>query len=134
MVAVVLSRSPTCSLPSRAFLPATSSSAASIPRCSRFQSSCCLTSGVSCPSIRLRGPFLPFPRTRPGLCLAASPGPGVPGPPPDEEEGKGLWSSLYKLQNTVQIFFAVLFWMSLFFWASAWDGRNRPSKGPRFKR
>jgi hypothetical protein len=36
----------------------------------------------------------------------------------------GWQESLSKLQDRVRIFFAVLFWMSLFFWGSAWDGPN----------
>uniref|UniRef100_A0A7N2LMR0 Uncharacterized protein n=1 Tax=Quercus lobata TaxID=97700 RepID=A0A7N2LMR0_QUELO len=48
--------------------------------------------------------------------------------------GTGLAASLSKFQDRVQIFLAVLFWMSLFFWASAWDGRDRPNKGSRFRR
>lgn len=48
--------------------------------------------------------------------------------------GADIATSLSKIQDRVQIFFAVLFWMSLFFWASAWDGRNRPNKGSRFRR
>ncbi|KAG5016332.1 hypothetical protein AAZX31_08G209400 [Glycine max] len=48
--------------------------------------------------------------------------------------GADVATSLSKIQDRIQIFFAVLFWMSLFFWASAWDGRNRPDKGSRFRR
>ncbi|KAF2299675.1 hypothetical protein GH714_002333 [Hevea brasiliensis] len=43
------------------------------------------------------------------------------------------FGTLSRLQDRVQIFLAVLFWMSLFFWASAWDGRNnggRSNKDP----
>uniref|UniRef100_A0A2P2PNA9 Uncharacterized protein n=1 Tax=Rhizophora mucronata TaxID=61149 RepID=A0A2P2PNA9_RHIMU len=47
-------------------------------------------------------------------------------------------ASISRFQDRVQIFMAVLFWMSLFFWSSAWDGRNRghgrPNKGSRFRR
>ncbi|KAI8529453.1 hypothetical protein RHMOL_Rhmol12G0225900 [Rhododendron molle] len=48
----------------------------------------------------------------------------------------GLTATFARLQDTVQIFFAVLFWMSLFFWSSVWDGRNNngPGKGSRFRR
>ncbi|KAJ6947488.1 hypothetical protein NC651_002009 [Populus alba x Populus x berolinensis] len=49
-----------------------------------------------------------------------------------------LDATLSQLQDRVQIFLAVLFWMSLFFWASIWDGKNngrgRLNKGSRFKR
>ncbi|KAM3747837.1 hypothetical protein ACB098_05G065200 [Castanea mollissima] len=58
----------------------------------------------------------------------------TPGPPPDSDPPTGLAASLSKFQDRVQIFLAVLFWMSLFFWASAWDGRDRPNKGSRFRR
>jgi len=46
----------------------------------------------------------------------------------------GVAASLSKFQDRVQIFFAVLFWMTLFFWASAWDGRNRPNNGSKFRK
>ncbi|KAK7381582.1 hypothetical protein VNO80_00128 [Phaseolus coccineus] len=69
-------------------------------------------------------------------CRAASP--GSPLPPSDKDsshlKGTDVGASLSKIQDRVQIFFAVLFWLSLFFWASAWDGRNRPNKGSRFRR
>ncbi|PKI37467.1 uncharacterized protein LOC116200175 [Punica granatum] len=122
--------SPTRSLPNPA-LPPASSSVDSIPSWSRFQNSCFRTSYFPASPIILHRPFLPYPLSRPGLCRAASPGPGEPGPPSDDRplRLKGIGSSLSKLTSTVQIFFAVLFWMSLFFWASAWDGRNRPNNG-----
>ncbi|KAL7162293.1 hypothetical protein ACSBR2_042718 [Camellia fascicularis] len=83
----------------------------------------------------------PNPHRFPGRCLAASPG-GPPPPQPDPPTGddptpsESPTATLSSLQDTMQIFFAVLFWMSLFFWASAWDGRNngRPGKGSRFRR
>ncbi|KAJ6715258.1 TRANSMEMBRANE PROTEIN [Salix viminalis] len=50
----------------------------------------------------------------------------------------GIAATLSRLQDRVQIFLAVLFWMSLFFWASVWDGKNngkgRLNKGSRPKR
>ncbi|KVI06039.1 uncharacterized protein LOC112509444 [Cynara cardunculus var. scolymus] len=74
-----------------------------------------------------------------GRCGATSPHPPSPpesGPPPGEEEDSdsGSVASLSRFQESVQIFFAVLFWMSLFFWSSVWDGRKkgRSDKGPRF--
>ncbi|RDX63537.1 hypothetical protein CR513_58028, partial [Mucuna pruriens] len=69
-------------------------------------------------------------------CRAASPGPPLPPSGNDSRHLKGadVATSLSKIQDRIQIFFAVLFWMSLFFWASAWDGRNRPNKGSRFRR
>ncbi|KAG5026100.1 hypothetical protein GLYMA_08G212200v4 [Glycine max] len=70
-------------------------------------------------------------------CHAASPGPPLPPSENDSSrhlKGADVATSLSKIQDRIQIFFAVLFWMSLFFWASAWDGRNRPDKGSRFRR
>ncbi|KAJ6427452.1 hypothetical protein OIU84_022949 [Salix udensis] len=50
----------------------------------------------------------------------------------------GIAATLSRLQDRAQIFLAVLFWMSLFFWASVWDGKNngkgRLNKGSRPKR
>ncbi|XP_028791596.1 uncharacterized protein LOC114747435 [Neltuma alba] len=74
-----------------------------------------------------------------GRCRAASPRPPPPpriDPPPGNNPRKlqGLSTSLSKIKDRVQIFFAVLFWMSLFFWASAWNGRNKPNKGSRRRR
>ncbi|KAF7847561.1 hypothetical protein BT93_L2839 [Corymbia citriodora subsp. variegata] len=99
---------------------------------------------ASSPPINLGRPSLPSPlspsaRPRPHRPLGAArgqPSPPESGPPP-EIGSRGLRSvaaSLSRLQDSVQIFFAVLFWMSLFFWASAWDRRNRPSKGSRSRR
>ncbi|KAJ8755913.1 hypothetical protein K2173_024458 [Erythroxylum novogranatense] len=47
-------------------------------------------------------------------------------PPPENGSNrlKGVAVSMSRLQDRVQIFLAVLFWMSLFFWASVWDKRN----------
>ncbi|KAM7480349.1 hypothetical protein LguiA_028562 [Lonicera macranthoides] len=72
-----------------------------------------------------------------GPCRAASPGsPSPPEPGKDLISSSGLLASLSRFQETVQIFLAVLFWMSLFFWASASDGRNNgpPDKGSRFRK
>lgn len=46
-----------------------------------------------------------------------------------------LTAALSRIQDTFRIFFAVFFWMGLFFWASAWEGRNggKHDKGTRFK-
>ncbi|KAL3528870.1 hypothetical protein ACH5RR_008192 [Cinchona calisaya] len=76
-----------------------------------------------------------------GRCRASSPGPPSPpkldptpgdNPPPSS----GVLSSFSRVQDTVRIFFAVLFWMSLFFWYCVWDGRNDggPKHGSRFRR
>ncbi|XVF26582.1 hypothetical protein REPUB_Repub14bG0030100 [Reevesia pubescens] len=71
------------------------------------------------------------------LPRSLSAGPRPPSPP---EAGPprppGFIGKLSRFQDRAQIFFAVLFWMSLFFWSSAWDGRNSggPNKGSRFRR
>ncbi|XP_022884947.1 uncharacterized protein LOC111401444 [Olea europaea var. sylvestris] len=75
-----------------------------------------------------------------GRCRATSPGPTSPPPESGPNSRKppapssGVAANFTRFQDTVQIFFSVLFWMSLFFWSSAWDGKNndRPNKGPRF--
>lgn len=48
----------------------------------------------------------------------------------------GTLSTFSQVQDAVRIFFAVFFWMSLFFWSCIWDGNNsgRPGKGPRIRR
>ncbi|KAL2493461.1 Uncharacterized protein Adt_29089 [Abeliophyllum distichum] len=73
-----------------------------------------------------------------GRCRATSPGPPSPPPEsgPNSKKTPAPASGFTRFQDTVQIFFAVLFWMSLFFWSSAWDGKNngRPNKGPRFRK
>ncbi|KAJ9179040.1 hypothetical protein P3X46_010868 [Hevea brasiliensis] len=75
------------------------------------------------------------------LHAALSPQPPPESDPPPEKDlvrPKGIFASFSRLQDRVQIFLAVLFWMSLFFWSSAWDGRNngrgRPNKGSLFRR
>ncbi|XP_058195875.1 uncharacterized protein LOC131312135 isoform X2 [Rhododendron vialii] len=79
--------------------------------------------------------------SNPCRCRAVSPGrqPPPESEPPngkDPSPSEGLTATFARLQDTVQIFFAVLFWMSLFFWSSVWDGRNNngPGKGSRFRR
>ncbi|KAJ4953016.1 hypothetical protein NE237_029848 [Protea cynaroides] len=68
-----------------------------------------------------------------------------PGHPPPESEPPfdndlmstaGLDATFSRFQDRVQIFFAVLFWMSLFFGACAWGEKDdgTPSKGSRFRR
>ncbi|WCJ40553.1 hypothetical protein M5689_021467 [Euphorbia peplus] len=87
----------------------------------------------------------PFPSARARTCriqAALSPQPPEqPDPPPPGKDPlipQGIAATLSRFQDRVQIFFAVLFWMSLFFWASASDGKNngsgRPNKGSRFGR
>lgn len=70
-------------------------------------------------------------------CRATSPGPpSTPPPGENPSHSSGLISRFSRVQDTVRIFFAVLFWMSLFFWSCVWDGRNggRPKNGSRFRR
>ncbi|KAM0944912.1 hypothetical protein DsansV1_C11g0114051 [Dioscorea sansibarensis] len=61
---------------------------------------------------------------------------GPPEPPPfrNDDSLSGFEAAFSKIQDRVRIFLAVLFWMSLFFWSSAWDGRDgiRKNKGPKF--
>ncbi|KAE8662945.1 putative Tetratricopeptide repeat-like superfamily protein [Hibiscus syriacus] len=70
--------------------------------------------------------------TRPPLSISAVPRP----PSPPEPVPPGLVGEMNRFQDHARIFFAVLFWMSLFFWYSAWDGRNsgKPNKGSGFRR
>ncbi|XP_015067935.2 uncharacterized protein LOC107012575 [Solanum pennellii] len=83
-----------------------------------------------------------YPNTSFGRCRATSAGPPSPPqtePPNNEEDSSsspGIISSFSKAQDTLRIFVAVLFWMSLFFWYSVWDGKKdgRPNKGSRFRR
>ncbi|EOY25803.1 hypothetical protein QUC31_011789 [Theobroma cacao] len=68
-------------------------------------------------------------------CHSAGPGPAS-SPDSDPPRPPGFAGKLSRFQDRAQIFLAVLFWMSLFFWASAWDRNNsgRPDKGSRFRR
>ncbi|CAL1377718.1 unnamed protein product [Linum trigynum] len=52
-------------------------------------------------------------------------------PPPDNESLTlgGLVEGISRFQERAQIFFAVFVWMSLFFWYSAWDGRDKGGGG-----
>ncbi|XP_020596016.1 uncharacterized protein LOC110036013 [Phalaenopsis equestris] len=48
-------------------------------------------------------------------------------PPPSQPSSgtnffSGLRSMFARAEDGLRIFFAVLFWMSLFFWGSAWEG------------
>ncbi|CBI36319.3 probable methyltransferase PMT11 [Vitis vinifera] len=90
--------------------------------------------------IRFHPPSLP-PRTASLRRRASTPSPPPPpesDPPPQNDPVPltGLVATFSRFQDSIQIFFAVLFWLSLFFWASAWDGRNggRPNKGSRLRR
>lgn len=42
--------------------------------------------------------------------------------------------TLSRFKDVAQVFVGVLFWMVVFFWASAWDGRDngKSDKGSRF--
>ncbi|TVU20751.1 hypothetical protein EJB05_30346 [Eragrostis curvula] len=109
------------------------------------------------PTSAAASPFSPGcgPRPLPSVRCRAAAGPSPPSsePPPPSPQGKGSlapqltkskievqshsWQeSLAKLQDRVRIFFAVLFWMSLFFWGSAWDGPNNSGgkKRQRFRK
>ncbi|KAG9150944.1 hypothetical protein Leryth_003063 [Lithospermum erythrorhizon] len=93
------------------------------------------------PSFHLTRPFTPTPILRLYRCHVTTPTPPPPPPPPESESQppsspSGFSTTISRIQDTTQIFLAVLFWMSLFFWASAWDGRNgdKRSKGPRLRR
>ncbi|KAL3633047.1 hypothetical protein CASFOL_026031 [Castilleja foliolosa] len=85
--------------------------------------------------ITIHRPF-PFKRnSRWSCCHATSP----QSEPPSEKSLapiSGVKSTFTRFQDTLQIFFAVLFWLSLFFWSSAWDGGDggRWNKGSRFKK
>nr|CAD1822135.1 unnamed protein product [Ananas comosus var. bracteatus] len=59
---------------------------------------------------------------------------GAPPPPGgDSDDLSGLQERISRVQDRVRIFFAVLFWMSLFFWASACDGRDKPRNKKKFR-
>ncbi|XP_057533933.1 uncharacterized protein LOC130812079 [Amaranthus tricolor] len=67
--------------------------------------------------------------------LRSSPGPPPP-PGKDSQLSTDFAATFSRLWDKVQIFFAVLFWISLFFWSSAFDGRNsgRKNKRDRFRK
>ncbi|CAA6665626.1 unnamed protein product [Spirodela intermedia] len=44
------------------------------------------------------------------------------------ERSRSLLEAFSRSQDVLRVFFGVLFWMSLFFWSCAWDGRS--SIGP----
>ncbi|KAK1364034.1 E3 ubiquitin-protein like [Heracleum sosnowskyi] len=54
----------------------------------------------------------------------------IPTPPPGDP------MTLSRFKDVAQVFVGVLFWMGVFFWASAWDGRDngKSDKGSRFRR
>ncbi|CAN6304797.1 unnamed protein product [Urochloa humidicola] len=97
---------------------------------------------------RLR--FCPAPAAAAAAAAPISLGPGcrpllsircraAAGPPPPSSEPpppSGWQERLSSLQDRARIFFAVLFWMSLFFWGSAWDGSNNSGgkKRQRFRK
>ncbi|GAB2222361.1 hypothetical protein Drorol1_Dr00013577 [Drosera rotundifolia] len=68
-----------------------------------------------------------------------SPSPPQPDPPPANENQRspaGIGATLSRFKESLQIFFAVFFWLSLFYWSSAWDDKNKGggNKGNRFRR
>ncbi|XP_010535139.1 PREDICTED: uncharacterized protein LOC104810506 [Tarenaya hassleriana] len=119
------------------------SSSSSIHRlCHRSISSppCVSTSPPFPPSRLHRRSFLLLAAPSTGRRLAVAPGPpSPPGPEPppprNTNELAGFVRSISRIQDRVRIFFAVLFWMSLFFWASASDGKGKgkSKKGSHFK-
>ncbi|KAK3427691.1 wiskott-Aldrich syndrome protein family member 2 [Eucalyptus grandis] len=120
--------------PPSSIAPLLFSSSFRIP-CSPFCASPFEANRASSPPIDLGRPPLPCRRRRLGAARGPPP-PPEPGPPSENGSRRlrSVAASLSRVQDSVQIFFAVLFWMSLFFWASAWDRRNRPSKGSRSRR
>ncbi|KAF1002723.1 hypothetical protein AG4045_019567 [Apium graveolens] len=72
-----------------------------------------------------------------GTSRAASPSPPSP-PDPDKlpTPPQGVPMTLSRFKDVAQVFVGVLFWMGVFFWASAWDGRDngKSDKGSRFRR
>ncbi|XP_020101011.1 uncharacterized protein LOC109718928 [Ananas comosus] len=88
---------------------------------------------LSLPSPRLllrRAPPLPRGSSR----RRAAANSGAPPPPGgDSDDLSGLQERISRVQDRVRIFFAVLFWMSLFFWASACDGRDKPRNKKKFR-
>ncbi|KAG2537378.1 guanine nucleotide-binding protein G(s) subunit alpha isoforms XLas-like [Panicum virgatum] len=81
--------------------------------------------------ISLRPGCRPSPSIRCRAAAGPSPPSSEPPPPPS-----GWQERLSRLQDRARIFFAVLFWMSLFFWGSAWDGSNNSGgkKSQRFRK
>uniref|UniRef100_A0A0D9Y927 Uncharacterized protein n=1 Tax=Oryza glumipatula TaxID=40148 RepID=A0A0D9Y927_9ORYZ len=74
-------------------------------------------------------------RSRPGFRYRAAAGPSPPSSEPPPRSPHGWQERLSRLQDRIRIFFAVLFWMALFFWGSAWDGNNNSggTKRQRFR-
>ncbi|KAK4350248.1 hypothetical protein RND71_029561 [Anisodus tanguticus] len=119
----------------------TANSVAPPPRCSPSSSNLLFSSFMLNLQSSINHSYS-YPNTSSGRCWATSAGPPSPPqtePPNNEEDtssSPGIMASFSKAQDTMRIFFAVLFWMSLFFWYSVWDGKNdgRPNKGSRFRR
>lgn len=66
---------------------------------------------------------------------SSRPPPSPPSSGEDQNFFSGLRDMLSRAEDGIRIFFAVLFWMSLFFWGSAWDGRaDDNKKGPRIRK
>ncbi|KAL7152540.1 hypothetical protein ABFS83_04G104900 [Erythranthe nasuta] len=71
-----------------------------------------------------------------GRCHAATGPQSEPPPEKNPPPPSGITAPFSRFQDSMQIFLAVLFWMSLFFWSCAWDGGNggRPNNGSRFRK
>ncbi|KAG0549125.1 hypothetical protein BDA96_01G228400 [Sorghum bicolor] len=107
-------RPPRPSLLRLRFWPAPVAAAAAVPSPIALGPGCRSSSGIRCRA-------------------AAGPSPPSSEPPPSPH---GWQEKLSSLQDRARIFFAVLFWMSLFFWGSAWDGSNNSGgkKRQRFRK
>ncbi|KQK04420.1 hypothetical protein BRADI_2g13422v3 [Brachypodium distachyon] len=117
--------------PSSPYFPSPSTSAVSVlpPLCpSRFRSK-------PRPPPATAVSLLPVGRSWPGLRCRGAAGPLPPSSEPPPPSPQDWQERLSRLQDTVRIFFAVLFWMSLFFWGSAWGGSNNSGgkKRQRFR-
>ncbi|XP_021731827.1 uncharacterized protein LOC110698655 [Chenopodium quinoa] len=77
-------------------------------------------------------PGPPLKPNRPILRSSLVPPPSPPGK--DPQRFTGIAATFSRLWDKLQIFFAVFFWISLFFWASAMDRTNsgRGNKKDRF--
>ncbi|XP_011073432.1 uncharacterized protein LOC105158384 [Sesamum indicum] len=89
----------------------------------------------SSPKLNLHRSFPSESNSWSGRCRATSP----ESEPPSKKllpKSSGAIATFSRLQDTLRIFFAVLFWMSLFFWSSAWNGGDsgRPNKGSRSRK
>ncbi|XP_039783869.1 uncharacterized protein LOC120650710 [Panicum virgatum] len=119
-----------CSTPAAPAAAAASVSRISPLRPSLHRFRLCPAPSAAASPISLGPGCRPLPSIR---CRAAA----GPSPPSSEPPPPSGWQErLSRLQDRVRIFFAVLFWMSLFFWGSAWDGSNNSGgkKRQRFRK